>query len=384
MAIKKLAFIKKILKFILIAATIVATVMLLLSALAKFFPPSLSTLVAYCGLLFPYLLIINAITIPIWLFLDYRWALLPVVVILLNVNNFDRHFQLRAQDKPETCANCIKVMSYNARAFNIYHDNYKSLNRKVLNFLEEEKPDIFCVQEYCFDKNNKRGLNITKEILKALGLPDNNRSYKLFLPIESRYGYQYGLAVFSSYRIVNSGIVETEDSSSNKAMFVDIRYNGDTLRIYNIHLASYHMGNEDYETSKAILHNEVGDDPEINEKAKKLHHKISDTFVQRQHQAKCIRMHIDTCETPMIVCGDFNDSPASFSYYKIAHGFKDTFRSSGKGTGKTYRGEAVPAFRIDYILHDRQYNDFGHTICTQVDASDHYPIYSYISIINKK
>lgn len=384
MAVKKLAFLKKIGKFILLLATFIAAIMLLFSVLAKILPPSFSSIIAYCGLLFPYIFIINIVTLVIWLILDYRWALLPIIVILLNVNNFDRHFQLRAQDKPETCANCIKVMSFNAHAFNIYEDNYLSQNKKFINFLKEEKPDILCIQEYCQDRKNKRKFNMTQEILTALGLPDNERSHKLFLPIESKYGYEYGLAIYSCYRIVNSGVVETEDSSSNKAFFVDFRYNGDTLRVYNIHLASYHMGNEDYETSKAILHNEAGNDPKINEKARKLHHKISDTFVQRQHQAKCIRAHIDTCNVPTIICGDFNDSPGSFSYYKIAHGFKDTFRSSGKGSGNTFRGEGLPAFRIDYILHDRQYNDFGHTVCTNLDISDHYPIYSYISIINKK
>lgn len=384
MAVKKLAFLKYIGKTILILATVIAAVMLLFSALAKILPPSASSLIAYCGLMFPYIMIANAVTLFVWLVLDYRWALIPVVVILLNVNNFDRHFQLRAQDKPETCANCIKVMSYNAHAFNIYEDDYLRMNEKVIDFLKNEKPDILCIQEYCQDKNNRRKLNITQEILKALGLPDNDRTHKLYLPIESKYGYEYGLAIFSNYRIVNSGVVEMEDSSSNRAIFVDIRYNGDTLRIYNVHLASYHMEYEDYETSKAILHNDVGNDPEINEKAKKLHHKVSETFIQRQHQAKSVRAHIDSCDAPIFVCGDFNDSPASFSYYKIGHGFKDTFRSSGKGTGKTYQGGAIPAFRIDYILHDRQYNDFGHTVCTDLDVSDHYPIYSYISIINKK
>lgn len=381
---KKIKFLKNLCKIALIIITILAAGTLLLSALAKFLPPSFSSIIAYCGLLFPYLLIINIITTIIWLILDYRWSLLPVIFILVNVNNFDRHFQLRAQDKPEVCANCIKVMSYNAHAFNIYHNQYKAKNQKVIAFLKEEKPDILCIQEYCFDKNNRLKINMTEKILDALGLPSTNRSHRLFLPIESKYGYQYGLAIFSNYRIVNSGIVECEDStSSNRAMYVDIRYNGDTLRIYNIHLASYHMNEKDYETSKKLLHNE-NNDPMITEDTKKLHHKISDTFVQRQRQAKEIRTHIDTCDVPMIICGDFNDTPASFSYYKIGHGFKDTFRSSGKGTGTTYHGHTLPAFRIDYILHDRQYNDFGHTVCTNLDVSDHYPIYSYISIINKK
>ncbi len=380
---KKSAILKVLGKGILLLLTILSAIALFFSYMAKLIPPSFSSLIAYCGLLFIYILMVNLAFVVIWLILDYRWALLPTLLILLNVNNIDKHFQLRAQEKPETCANCIKVMSYNARLFNMYDDNRLALNRQVTEFLKKEAPDILCVQEYFFDSSGKLGYNTTEEILKALKLPDNNKTYKLYLPLGKSRGYQYGLAVFSRYRIVNSGVVETNDSSANRSMYVDIRYYGDTLRIYNVHLSSMKLASEDYATGNAMLHNNM-EDPDIDKKARKLYYKIADAFEQRQHQAKCVRADMDSCKYPVIVCGDFNDSPASFSYHKIAHRLKDSFRSSGKGTGTTYAGEVFPAYRIDYILHDRQYNDFGHTVCTNLTTSDHYPIYTYISIINKK
>lgn len=380
---KKSAILKVLGKGVLLLLTILSAIALFFSYMAKLIPPSFSSLIAYCGLLFIYILMVNLAFVVIWLILDYRWALLPTLLILLNVNNIDKHFQLRAQEKPETCANCIKVMSYNARLFNMYDDNRLALNRQVTEFLKKEAPDILCVQEYFFDSSGKLGYNTTEEILKALKLPDNNKTYKLYLPLGKSRGYQYGLAVFSRYRIVNSGVVETNDSSANRSMYVDIRYYGDTLRIYNVHLSSMKLASEDYATGNAMLHNNM-EDPDIDKKARKLYYKIADAFEQRQHQAKCVRADMDSCKYPVIVCGDFNDSPASFSYHKIAHRLKDSFRSSGKGTGTTYAGEVFPAYRIDYILHDRQYNDFGHTVCTNLTTSDHYPIYTYISIINKK
>jgi len=380
---KKSAILKTLGKGFLLLLTILSAGALFFSYLAKIILPSISSVIAYCGLLFPYFLIVNLVLVVIWLVLDYRWALLPTIFILLNVNNIDKHFQLRAQEKPETCANCIKVMSYNARLFNMYDDNRKELNRQVTDFLKKEAPDILCVQEYFYDNSGRLGYNTTEQILKALKLPDNNRTHKLYLPLGRSNKYQYGLAVFSRYRIVGSGVVETNDSSANRSMYVDIRYNGDTLRVYNVHLSSMKLGSEDYATGNAVLHNDM-EGPDFDKKAKKLYHKIADAFEQRQHQAKCVRADMDSCTHPIIVCGDFNDSPASFSYHKIAHGLRDSFRSSGKGTGTTYAGEVFPAYRIDYILHDRQYNDFGHTVCTDLKTSDHYPVYTYISIINKK
>ncbi len=382
MSSKRLSIFKWIGKSLLMLVSVLAMGALLFSLLAKVIPPSVSNVIAYCGLLFPYIVISNAILLVVWLFVDYRWSIVLAILMLLNVNNIDRHFQLRSMDKPETCANCLKVMSYNVHDFNIYADTYSQDAKKIIEFLKKEKPDILCVQEYCYDKNGKRGINITQELLEALGLPDSPRNYQVSIASENKFGYQFGQAIFSSYRIVGNGSVETGDSSSNKSMYVDIRYNGDTVRIYNVHLSSYHINQEDYAASEAILHNK-NDDGQLDEKAVKLYKKIAFAFEQRQEQARSVRAHIDTCEAPIIICGDFNDTPESYSYYKIAHGFKDSFRASGKGTGVTYKGGVFPSFRIDYILHSKFYNDFGHTVCTEMDLSDHYPVYTYVSLLNK-
>ena len=381
MAKKKGNRLKALGKFLLFVVTIVAAVGLLFSFLAKIFPPSFSSIIAYCGLLFPYLLIINFVITVIWLVVDFTWALIPVIVILLNVNNIDKHFQLRGTEKPEVCANCLKVMSYNAKAFNIYDKDQKSMNKRVIQFLQEEKPDILCIQEYSYDNTGKSGFNSTEAIINALNVKDNERTHKVLLPYKNKLGYQFGMAIFSKYRIVDGGFVETTDSSSNKSMYVDIRFNSDTIRIYNIHLASMHLDSTDYETGKAIWAGSY--DSTFNNKAQVLSKKISMAYVLRQRQAKAVHAHISECPYPVILCGDFNDSPASFSYNKILHGLKDAFRCSGKGTGTTYIGKDFPSYRIDYIAHNKQFNDFQYTVCRDLDVSDHYPIYTYISFVKK-
>ena len=381
MAKKKGNRLKTLGKFLLIVITILAAIGMLFSFLAKLLPPSFSSTVAYCGLFFPYLLLVNFALTIIWLVVDFTWALLPALVILLNVNNIDRHFQFRGIEKPEVCANCLKVMSYNAKAFNIYREDQMSLNRQFIHFLQNEKPDILCIQEYSYDSSGKSGFNSTDAIINALNVKDNEKTHKVMLPYRNKLGYQFGMAVFSKYRIVDGGFVETSDSSSNKSMYVDIRFNGDTLRVYNIHLSSMHLDSTDYETGKALWAGSY--DSTFNNKAQKLSSKISAAYVARQKQAKAIREHINDCPYPVIICGDFNDSPASFSYNKIVHGFKDAFRSSGKGTGTTYIGGNFPAYRIDYIAHDKQFNDFQYTVCRDLTVSDHYPIYTYISIVKK-
>lgn len=381
MAKKKGIRLKKIGKFLLLAITAILALALVFSFLAKIFPPSFSSTIAYSGLLFPYILIANVVVVVIWLIVDYTWSLVPVLAILLNINNIDKHFQMRGLDKPEVCVSCLKVMSYNAQVFNIYHQDQKSLNEKVIQFFKDEQPDILCIQEYSYDKSGRLGFKSTESIVDALKIKDNEKTHRVLLPYENKLGYQFGMAVFSKYRIVNSGFVETEDSSSNKSMFVDIKFNGDTLRVYNIHLASMHLESSDYETGKAMLSGIY--DSTTNGRAQNLFNKISAAYELRQQQAKTIRKHIKNCPYPVILCGDFNDSPASYSYNHIVQGLKDSFRSSGKGTGTTYAGRDLPSFRIDYIAHDKIFNDFQHTVCKDLDVSDHYPIYTYISFIKK-
>lgn len=374
-------------KWLLIILNLVAALALFLSFLAHLVHPTFSTTIAYCGLLFPYFLFANLVFVIVWLVFDYRWALLSTILILINVNNIDKHYQLRGLDKPETCANCLKVMSYNAKLFGVYSTDDKAerqhTKNQIINFIHSQRPDILCIQEYFNDKSGRLNFKTTEDILDALDLPNNDRTYRLYVPIESKRGYQYGLAIFSRYRIINSGYVATKDSSTNKSMYVDIRYNGDTLRIYNVHLSSMHIDYDDYETGKSVMNRDMKD-PKFNKKALKLYNKVGNAFQMRQKQAIAVRKDIDSCKCPVIICGDFNDSPGSFSYHKIAHGFTDTFRNSGKGRGTTYFGDAFPSYRIDYILHDKQFNDFGHKVCTQIKASDHYPIFSYISIIKKQ
>ena len=116
-------------------------------------------------------------------------------------------------------------------------------------------------------------------------------------------------------------------------------------------------------------------------KAKILYEKIGLAFDIRKEQAKVLNRHIKSCPHYTIVCGDLNDSPASFAYNKVANNLKDSFRESGKGTGKTYLGETFPNFRIDYILHDKAYKSYGHTVGTSISISDHYPVYTWISLL---
>jgi len=382
---QKVSLVGRLLKLLLIVANGVLALSLLLAFASAYLPPSFSMSASYCGLAFPYLLMANAVFVVLWLIIDYRFALISLCAILININNIDRSFQLRPTEKPSVCANCVKVMSYNTKLFGLYDEETKTMRdikrNQVYALFERERPEILCLQEYFFDGSGKLKFPTTDTIMKILRYDDPKRNCYQYFPINSKSkDYHFGLVIFSRYRILHGDCVFASDSSTNAAIYVDIKYKGDTLRIYNVHLASMHMNADDYAMGRDISAKGI-DDPNLDKKARLLSKKVEKAFLERQEQAQMLRAHIDSCHYPLIVCGDFNDSPVSYAYHKVSHGLKDAFRASGGGRGQTYCGEAFPSYRIDYIFHDERFKSFGYTTYDSLKVSDHYPIWTNISLM---
>ena len=79
---------------------------------------------------------------------------------------------------------------------------------------------------------------------------------------------------------------------------------------------------------------------------------------------------MNTSPYPIILCGDFNDTPTSYTYKQLSEGLNDSFSNAGLGIGQTYNGK-FPTLRIDYILHSPEFelNSFK---TTDVNLSDHF------------
>lgn len=381
----RISFIGAVMKILLLIVNIVVAAALLAAYISQVLPPSVWLLVSYCGLAFPYLLIANLVFVLLWLPIDYKYSLVSLLVILLNINNIDRCFQLRATPRPEVCASCVKVMSYNARLYGIY-DSENAFERnqkkdKIFDLLRQERPEILCIQEHFVDKSGKLHFTTTDSIMSILHFDDYKRHcYEYFIAHNQSHDYHYGMAIFSRYRILNCDYIDMGDSSNNVSIYVDIKFKNDTVRIYNVHLTSIGMNADDYAMGRDISSNGM-DDPHLDKKAKRLYDKVGKAFIKRQYQAKILRAHIDSCPHSVIICGDFNDSPVSYAYHKVGHGFKDAFRESGGGKGQTYCGDAFPSFRIDYIFHNKDFKSFGYTTFDSLKVSDHYPIMTNISLL---
>ena len=100
---------------------------------------------------------------------------------------------------------------------------------------------------------------------------------------------------------------------------------------------------------------------------------------EQQLQAEMIKEHYDNCKYPKIICGDMNNSAFSYVYRTIKGDMKDAFEMAGTGFGKSYNFDFYPA-RIDYIFTENDFKIKEFKNNTKVKLSDHFPIYTRVSL----
>ena len=128
-----------------------------------------------------------------------------------------------------------------------------------------------------------------------------------------------------------------------------------------------------------LLNNDDVEQDEIKGTIAILRH-LKRAFVRRSKQVSILRDSIQGSRYPVILCGDFNDTPNSYTYNILSSEMNDAFRVSGNGFGKTYTGP-FPSFRIDYIFHDRGILSRSYTTIRE-KLSDHFPVSCMIKVKN--
>jgi endonuclease/exonuclease/phosphatase family metal-dependent hydrolase len=353
---------RKVFYWILLGVNSVLTFTLLLSYLAVHVSPGDFALPAYFGLAYPYLLLANIILVIAWAMLLRFEALISLAVILLGLTHFSNYIKLSrpSGDKEGT----FKLLSYNVRLFNHFETKKGTGSEKIVfEFIKAQNADIVCLQEYFIlgdpDSNEK-------SIKSMLG----GKYYSHIKLLGRGKNRLYGIATFSRFPIVRKGEI-IHPGSSSLTIYSDILIKKDTFRIYNNHLQSFRLK----KMERSFIEEITADDKETFEEVISLSTSLKNGFVRRSLQAQVVKDHINRSEYPVIVAGDFNDTPVSYTYRKIRKGLNDSFVNSGYGAGFTYKGN-YPPNRIDYILYDNALiNNYFEIL--KVKYSDHYPIVAW-------
>ncbi len=361
--------IKRFSRNILLAVNIVLIVALLLAYVSIYINPSITSFPAIFGLAYPYIVAANIIMALVW-FIFRKWlALISVFAIAAGFGYM--HDFMRFRNHGNEIHHDLKVMSYNVRLFNIYEDTEKNSYWKMIQLMKKEDPGILCIQEY-FVRDNPSTAD--QKLRDALG---SNLQTHIKL-VKSGASSYYGIATVTRYPVINRGNI-IHPGSSSLTIFTDVVVDTDTFRIYNNHLQSFRLRHIEGNLLSEIAREDPGGSMD---NIAGLYKSLTEGFESRSIQVDRVRRHIETSPYPVIVAGDFNDTPISYTYHRMRRGLKDAFVEAGYGAGFTYKGK-YPPNRIDYIFYNEDFdcNDFD---IVKVRYSDHYPIIAYFRRVDQK
>jgi endonuclease/exonuclease/phosphatase family metal-dependent hydrolase len=275
---------------------------------------------------------------------------------MMGYNNFINTFQLIP--KSDSTERGIKVLSYNVHSFRYDMGSHQSNAPKVLAYLKSTGSQIICLQEAILPK----GGTLSPQGIKD-ALPEINH-YQL-----ASTSSNGGSVTFSKYPIINMGEIRFR-GSSNLVLFSDIKINENkTIRVYNCHLQSYSIDPEDYSIIDSLG---SGSNSRQIKGARRISYKLKTGFKIRALQSRILADHIKKSPYPVIVSGDFNDTPVSYAYRQVRGDLKDAFVEAGWGISNSYNGE-LPSFRIDYILYDHKFAAVNYNR-DRLPFSDHFPV----------
>ncbi len=337
---------RKLLINIFWTLNLLAAFALLAAYLAPFFNPNKINLFAFFGIGFPLFLYANMFFVPFWIIFKRKYIWLSLALLLLGYPMVKRHLQLFPERTTQS-RDGIKIISYNVRNFaQLGRKSLKTTIHSIDSLLSGQHPDIICLQEA---KHSKYTKGFLKHGFKKYGKSEN--------------------IIYTNLPVIHQGNVI--DKQDNKfGIYADVLFNNDTIRVYNIQLLSY----------------SVSRDIEAYDKTKKVNRKqfffsvaskLNSGFTRRVSETETLKKVLMKSPYPTIVCGDFNDPPASFTYQEvISTGLQDAFIESGNGYGNTYNW-SFPKVRIDYIFTSSDFDIYNYKVL-HTSLSDHMPIEAFL------
>ena len=341
-----------------------AASLLALSYLSMVVNPAKFWLISLAGLFFVPFIILNLFLL-IWAFVRRSKAfMIPLLALIPAVFFVGRYAHIKGDDYPETAAdNVLKVVSWNVGRFALQAEDsgagsYEECVDSVFEFIKKEDPDIVCLQEFS-TRNSRQVRQQLKKLMKG---------YSAEYYIYTGSGRSFGNVTLSKLPVKNRGVIKF-DGSTNLAIFTDYESGGRQFRVYNCHFESYNISFSGI--VRALLEKDKDVVTETGVKMKR-------SITRRPKQVDQVFNDIEDCPVEAFVCGDFNDNPMSYTYYRMMRDRQDTFVQAGDGFGATY-ARLWPLLRIDYILCPKSMTVLSHET-PHVGFSDHYPVITQIAL----
>lgn len=361
--------IAKILTVLLYAATIV-------SAYGGYFNPTWWTLPAIGVLFFPYIAMTTLAVSAIWLFRKkYIIGCVGIGVLLASGPTFPQALPFRfgnsSADQSKTFKmvtfNCLHMQDIKNPEVQKGSDQAPELNRS-LEFLINSGADFICLQElYIFGPPE-----IAPKYKKQI-----DRLHKIYPYFADDGSREVNFA--SKYPFQQVEVKLDDDVKYGSCAAYRMKIDGKQLTVINVHLPSYLLSPEERNIITGAG-SQKGIQKSIEEFEGSIYHKMRDAFEMRAHVAMQIAEFAEKEEGNVIVCGDFNDVPGSWTYRIFTtRGFEDAYAQTGFGHMITYNSHLM-WFHIDQILYKGALVPL-YVRKERMNASDHYPLVAEFEFI---
>jgi len=335
--------------------------LLLISIFASLLNPVDFPFFSFVALFFPLLWIINALFLLFFLIKRNRLVFVALLLLLLGNYQVSLIYNVSTKEKtsfPEKGINLITFNTGNADTI----DSFKKRKNMFENDLFQTS-DIICIQE--FTPCNDSGINVLKTFKHNI----NVDYYGVYS------GDSSGLSVYTNFKIIKYGWLK-QNWEDTYALWCDLIISDDTIKLINVQLQSIRLEDDELESMTQIR-------KFINlpSRLASIYSKLKRGFVWREEQVRKLEQLISTSNHPVILCGDFNDPPSSYTYRQLFGLLDDSFLEKGNGFGFTYAG-SLPLLRIDYVMIDK---GLSVLLYDRINStySDHYPVFVKLLIHDK-
>lgn len=349
----------------MIAGANVATIIvMLLVGFSDWVNPATHPMLALVGLAFPAMLLINVGFLIFWLIFCKRMAIIPFMGFIMAYAPVRTYIPFNMPH--ETPIGAIQVMSFNVRGFNgrgSEHDPQAS--EDILAYLKKTKPDILCMQEDC-------GYTQTQIEDKMDSLFEYH-DRAIFGEEQERNG----ISIFTRFPILKKEIIPYESKGNGScAFYLDV--NGKTVVVVNNHFESNCLTADDKSKYKAIIKKTIEGESAKTD-TRYIATKLAEAGKRRAPQVDAVHKYVENIRKkyPVIVTGDFNDNPISYSRRVMAQGLTDCYVETARGLGLSYNQKGFYV-RIDNIMCSDHFTPYNCRVDDKLCASDHNPIICWL------
>ena len=362
--------VKRLLLNTVAGANVVTVLMMLATGFSDRVDPEAFPQLACLGMAFPLFPLANMAFLLFWVF--FSWRRLPIALIgfVLAYTPINIYIPLKPMEAPPP--GCLKVVSYNVHGYSGMKWG-QDIFDSVYTYLVGQQADIVCLQE-----DNDTWRNGSRRFAQAFSCNDTVR-------ISTRSGSMTNhVGIHSRFPVIRKERIPMPSATQmNGAAAFYMALPADTAMVIVAHLENIHLNSQDRLTYKKMLKRELAGDT-VTAEGRNILDKLTGAFHVRAIQVKTICSYVSEHQNghPVILCGDLNDTPISFTRHTLARQLTDCFVESGQGLGLSYNQKGFN-FRIDHVFCSSHFCPYSCQIDREIEVSDHYPVVTWLKMQDK-